>query len=92
MTVKSFLEQHPSEAICLMTPLGYVNLTAESIPKLLQGQSIYSHLGVSGSQQEISSAEILEQEFCQEPKKEQDIWYAMTQSPAPAMSMQMQSM
>ena len=60
-TVRSFLTDHAGEAFSMMTPCGFVELTAAQAEALLDGQSAVAHPGVAGITMELSADELLEQ-------------------------------
>lgn len=60
-TVKAFLTAHVGEDFSMMTPSGFVELTAEQAERLLDGQSAAAHPGVAGITMTLSADELLEQ-------------------------------
>lgn len=79
-TVRSFLTDHAGEAFSMMTPCGFVELTAVQAKALLDGQSAVSHPGVAGITMELSADELLEQTIHSANLKD-GVWYLMTQFP-----------
>ena len=61
LAVQDFIAAHPGEAFHLMTPGGYVDLTAAQAAELLIGQSMYGHHGCTGHDREGSAEELLTQ-------------------------------
>lgn len=61
LTVRDFISAHLGEALHLMTPGGYVDLTAAQAAELLKGQSVSGHPGCSGYDREVTAEELLPQ-------------------------------
>lgn len=61
LTVRDFIVSHPGDAFHLMTPGGYVDLTAAQAAELLAGHSVSGHPGCSGYDREVSAEELLPQ-------------------------------
>ena len=61
LTVQDFIAAHPGEAFHLMTPGGYVDLTAAQAAELLTGQSVSGHPGCTGYDREVTAEELLPQ-------------------------------
>ena len=79
-TVRSFLTDHAGEAFSMMTPCGFVELTAAQAEALLDGQSAVAHPGVAGITMELSADELLVQTIHSANLKD-GVWYLMTQFP-----------
>lgn len=60
-TVRDFISAHPGDDFHLMTPGGYVDMTAEGAADLLAGKSVPSHLGCTGYTRETPAEELLSQ-------------------------------
>ena len=60
-TVRDFISAHPGEAFHLITPGGYVDLTAAQAEELLAGQSVSGHPGCPGYDREVTAEELLPQ-------------------------------
>lgn len=61
MTVKEFIETHPEASLTMMTPGGYVQLTPEAGRRLLNGEPVIAHPGMSGSFRSVDPEELLPQ-------------------------------
>lgn len=61
LTVRDFISAHLGEAFHLMTPGGYVDLTAAQAEELLAGQSVSGHPGCPGYDREVTAEELLPQ-------------------------------
>ena len=61
LTVQDFIAAHPGGAFHLMTPGGYVDLTAAQAAELLIGQSVSGHPGCTGYDREVTAEELLPQ-------------------------------
>ncbi len=62
VTVREFIERHPSASFDMMTPGGFVYLTPERAKLLLAGQSVKGHPGEIKYAMEITANELLNQE------------------------------
>lgn len=62
VTVREFIERHPSASFDMMTPGGFVYLTPERAKLLLAGQSVAWHPGSPEYAMEVPAEELLEQE------------------------------
>lgn len=80
-TVKEFLTAHVSEAFSMMTPSGFVELTADQAKHFLDGQDVVAHPGVSGITMTLSADELLEQVIDSANRKD-GVWYFMTYTSA----------
>lgn len=59
MLVKDFLKKYPNNNFQMMTPGGYVALSAQQAKELLEGRSVAAHPGVSGFEMEVDAKELL---------------------------------
>lgn len=59
MLVKDFLKKYPNDNFQMMTPGGYVDLSAQQARELLEGRSVTAHPGVSGFEMEVDAKELL---------------------------------
>ena len=84
-TLKDLLEACPEDDFHLMTPFGYVDLTAQDAEQLRQGAAMPAHAGESGWEIPISAEKLLQQELVTARKTENGQWYAITTDPQPEM-------
>ena len=84
-TLKDLLEACPEDDFHLMTPFGYVDLTAQDAEQLRQGAAMPAHAGESGWEIPISAEKLLQQELVTARKTENGQWYAITTDPQPKM-------
>ena len=93
-TLKDLLEACPEDDFHLMTPFGYVDLTAQDAEQLRQGAAMPAHTGESGWEIPIPAEKLLQQELVTARKTENGQWYAITTDPQPelAEAEQMQEM
>ena len=75
-TLKDLLEACPEDRFHFMTPVGYVDLTAQDTEQL----------GESGWEIPIPAEKLLQQELVSVRKAENGQWYAITTDPQPKMS------
>lgn len=80
-TVKAFLTAHVGEDFSMMTPGGFVELTAEQTERLLDGQGAVAHPGVAGITMTLFADELLEQ-IIDSANWKDGVWYLMTHTPA----------
>ena len=80
-TVKEFLTTHAGASFSMMTPGGYVDLTAEQAERLLEGQGAVAHPGVAGITMTLSYDELLGQ-IVDSSNWKDGVWYLMTHAPA----------
>ena len=85
-TLKDLLEACPEDSFHFMTPVGYVDLTAQDAEQLRQGAVMPAHAGESGWEIPISAEKLLQQELVTARKTENGQWYAITTDPQPKMS------
>ena len=85
-TLKDLLEACPEDSFHFMTPVGYVDLTAQDAEQLRQGAAMPAHAGESGWEIPISAEKLLQQEFVTARKTENGQWYAITTDPQPEMA------
>ena len=69
-----------------MTPVGYVDLTAQDAEQLRQGAAMPAHAGESGWEIPIPTEKLLQQELVTARKTENGQWYAITTDPQPEMA------
>lgn len=79
-TVQHFLSTHVGCAFSMMTPCGYVPLTAAQAEGLLSGQSAAAHPGVSGATMALSSDELLKQTV-HSANYANGVWHLLTEFP-----------
>ena len=93
-TLKDLLEACPEDSFHFMTPVGYVDLTAQDAGQLRQGAAMPAHAGESGWEIPIPAEKLLQQELVTARKTENGQWYAITTDPQPelAEAEQMQEM
>ena len=93
-TLKDLLEVCPEDSFHFMTPVGYVDLTAQDAEQLRQGAAAQAHTGESGWEIPIPAEKLLQQELVTARKAKNGQWYAITTDPQPEMaeSEQMQEM
>ena len=93
-TLKDLLEACPEDSFHFMTPVGYVDLTAQDAEQLRQGAVMPAHAGESGWEIPIPAEKLLQQELVTARKTENGQWYAITTDPQPEMveTEQMQEM
>ena len=93
-TLKDLLEACPEDSFHFMTPVGYVDLTAQDAGQLRQGAAMPANAGESGWEIPIPAEKLLQQEFVSVRKAENGQWYAITTDPQPelAEAEQMQEM
>ena len=84
-TLKDLLEACPEDSFHFMTPVGYVDLTAQDAGQLRQGAAMPAHAGESGWEIPISAEKLLQQELVTARKTENGQWYAITTDPQPEM-------
>ena len=85
-TLKDLLEACPEDRFHFMTPVGYVDLTAQDAGQLRQGAAMPAHAGESGWEIPIPAEKLLQQELVTARKTENGQWYAITTDPQPKMS------
>ena len=85
-TLKDLLEACPEDSFHFMTPVGYVDLTAQDAGQLRQGAAMPAHAGESGWEIPIPAEKLLQQELVTARKTENGQWYAITTDPQPKMS------
>ena len=85
-TLKDLLEACPEDRFHFMTPVGYVDLTAQDAEQLRQGAAMPAHAGESGWEIPISAEKLLQQELVTARKTENGQWYAITADPQPEMA------
>lgn len=79
-TVHAFLSTHPGSVFTLMTPCGFVPLTASQAEGLLNGQGAAAHPGVSGMEMALSADEILKQTI-HSANYTNGVWHLLTDFP-----------
>ena len=84
-TLKDLLEACPEDSFHFMTPVGYVDLTAQDAEQLRQGEVMPAHAGESGWEILIPAEKLLQQELVSARKAEKGQWYAITTDPQPEM-------
>ena len=84
-TLKDLLEACPEDSFHFMTPVEYVDLTAQDAEQLRQGAAMPAHAGESGWEIPISAEKLLQQELVTARKTENGQWYAITTDPQPKM-------
>ena len=84
-TLKDLLEACPEDSFHFMTPVGYVDLTAQDAGQLRQGTAMPAHAGESGWEIPIPAEKLLQQELVTARKTENGQWYAITTDPQPEM-------
>ena len=84
-TLKDLLEACPEDGFHFMTPVGYVDLTAQDAWQLRQGAAMPAHAGESGWEIPIPAEKLLQQELVTARKTENGQWYAITTDPQPEM-------
>ena len=84
-TLKDLLEACPEDSFHFMTPVGYVDLTAQDAEQLRQGAAMPAHAGESGWEIPIPAEKLLQQELVTARKTESGQWYAITTDPQPEM-------
>ena len=85
-TLKDLLEACPEDSFHFMTPVGYVDLTAQDAGQLRQGAAMPAHAGESGWEIPIPAEKLLQQELVSVRKAENGQWYAITTDPQSKMS------
>ena len=85
-TLKDLLEACPEDSFHFMTPVGYVDLTAQDAEQLRQGAAMQAHTGESGWEIPIPADKLLQQELATARKAENGQWYAITTDPQPEMA------
>lgn len=85
-TLKDLLEVCPGDSFHFMTPVGYVDLTAQDAEQLRQGAAAQAHTGESGWEIPVLAEKLLQQELVSVRKAENGQWYAITTDPQPKMS------
>ena len=85
-TLKDLLEACLEDSFHFMTPVGYVDLTAQDAEQLRQGAVMPAHAGESGWEIPIPAEKLLQQELVSARKAENGQWYAITTDPQPKMS------
>ena len=85
-TLKDLLEACPEDRFHFMTPVGYVDLTAQDTEQLRHGAAMPAHAGESGWEIPIPAEKLLQQELVSVRKAENGQWYAITTDPQPKMS------
>ena len=70
MTVRQFLEEHPTSSLDMMTPGGFVYLTPQLGQILLAGGQVSSNAGWSDTWHEIGADELLNQVICSADRHE----------------------
>lgn len=89
ITVREFLTQHPDDAFLMMTPGGFVNLTAEQAKALLEGASVSGNPGCRGCDMEVTADELLPQRVGSR-RLERGVWFLGTYDPELEQQMTMQ--
>ena len=84
-TLKDLLEACPEDSFHFMTPVGYVDLTAQDAEQLRQGAVMPAHAGESGWEIPIPAEKLLQQELVTARKTENGQWYAITTDPQQEM-------
>lgn len=79
-TVRDFLATHVGGVFSLMTPCGFVPLTAAQVEGLLCGQSAAAHPGVSGITMSLSADELLGQTV-NSANYANGVWHLLTEYP-----------
>ena len=74
-TLKDLLEACPEDSFHFMTPVGYVDLTAQDAEQLRQGAAMPAHAGESGWEIPIPAEKLLQQELVTARKTENGQWY-----------------
>ena len=83
-TLKDLLEACPEDSFHFMTPVGYVDLTAQDAEQLRQGAAMPAHAGESGwGDTHPGRKKLLQQELVTARKTENGQWYAITTDPQP---------
>ena len=85
-TLKDLLEACPEDSFHFMTPVGYVDLTAQDAEQLRQGAAMPAHAGESGWEIPIPAEKLLQQELVSVRKAENGQWYAITTDPQPELA------
>ena len=85
-TLKDLLEACPEDSFHFMTPVGYVDLTAQDAEQLRQGAAMPAHAGESGWEIPVPAEKLLQQELVSARKAENGQWYAITTDPQPEMA------
>lgn len=80
LTVRDFIAAHPGDAFHLMTPGGYVDLTAAQAAERLTGQSVSGHPGCSGYDREVTAEELLPQVIAN-CNYHEGAWYIISDHP-----------
>lgn len=84
-TVRELLEAFPYRNFQLMTPSGFVDLTPSETEKLLHGESVMAHPGVSEYAMPIPAEEVLELGIKSLKRGEDGRWYVLTDYPTPQL-------
>ena len=84
-TLKDLLEACPEDSFHFMTPVGYVDLTAQDAEQLRQGAAMPAHAGESGWEIPIPADKLLQQELVTARKAKNGQWYAITTDPQQEM-------
>ena len=79
-TVRDFLATHVGGVFSLMTPCGFVPLTAAQAEGLMSGQSAAAHPGVSGITMSLSADELLGQTV-NSANYANGVWHLLTEYP-----------
>jgi len=79
MNLRDFIGQHPNAAFNMMTPVGYVYLTAENAKALLEGVGTTGHPGDPEMAVRIDAEEILTQTIISSNLNE-GVWHLFTGS------------
>lgn len=79
-TVEEFISAHPGDAFHLMTPGGYMDLSAAQAAELLAGKSIPGHPGCPGYDREVTAAELLPQ-IIGSCNRQDGAWYLISDHP-----------
>ena len=85
-TLKDLLEACPEDRFHFMTPVGYVDLTAQDTEQLRHGAAMPAHAGESGWEIPIPAEKLLQQVLVSVRKAENGQWYAITTDPQPEMA------
>ena len=85
-TLKGLLEACQEDSFHFMTPVGYVDLTAQDAEQLRQGAAAQAHTGESGWEIPIPADKLLQQELVTAQKAENGQWYAITTDPQPELA------
>lgn len=79
-TVRDFLAAHIGDVFSLMTPCGFVPLTAAQAEGLMSGQSAVAHPGVPGITMSLSADDLLSQAV-NSANYTNGVWHLLTEYP-----------